>query len=275
MIVKKTVNFLWHDRMIVVEKITSTNNKITTTIHIKDSYCFSYINEIVPEALTRIAGWLSDLIVISVVESYFDTLCIARIKEGTIVFKDARKSKLVNLKTAVSHIVIRFDRCTFCACKIHKSFSLIGTNNVFVDTQGVKTEHINCPSDGEFIGWKMCGHCLVKLKIPASAQRTSGSSSKSRCSYAYVEEIYEIPSNPFLPIRRKETVESTMYPTKAVTYKRHKMVYADSFDDSKDMICTHGIHFYIDKREALSMIAPEPRIDAIIRRIENLEAESR
>ena len=40
----------------------------------------------------------------------------------------------------------------------------------------------------------------------------------------------------------------------AVTYKAGEMVYPDSFEDDRFIECTHGIHFFINKQEAIDYV---------------------
>lgn len=103
-----------------------------------------------------------------------------------------------------------------------------------------------CPSEGSFIGWKKVGFgYLVKLQIPASAKRSSATTNKCRCSKAKVLGIYYLNGNN----ADIESITTTTY-TKC-TYTVGKMVYPDSFDEDRWHECSHGIHFFIDKEDAI------------------------
>ena len=102
-----------------------------------------------------------------------------------------------------------------------------------------------CPSDGSFIGWKKVADCIVKLEIPEDARRCSGTSNKCRCDKAKVLEIMTIDDEQTLT-----EIENTAY-CPYITYKVGEMVYPDSFDENRWKECSHGIHFFINKQEAI------------------------
>ena len=104
---------------------------------------------------------------------------------------------------------------------------------------------ISCPSDGAFIGWKKVEGCLIKLQIPEDARRCSATRTKCRCDKALVLEITDLESNQ--PV---EQIENHLYHP-FVTYKVGEMVYPDSFDETRWHECSHGIHFFINKQEAI------------------------
>ena len=104
---------------------------------------------------------------------------------------------------------------------------------------------IACPTDGAFIGWKKVSFKLVKLEIPEDALRCSATSTKCRCSKAKVLAITEYDgSDPINAILNTNMVETW--------YKVGEMVYPDSFDEDRWNECSHGIHFFINKEEAIN-----------------------
>ena len=109
-----------------------------------------------------------------------------------------------------------------------------------------------CPSDGAFIGWKKVNisreynnqSFLIKLEIPEDALRSSAVTSKCRCSKAKVVEITNIKTG--------EAIDSiTNLNEKPCVYKVGEMVLPDSFDEDRWNECSHGIHFFINKQEAI------------------------
>ena len=103
-----------------------------------------------------------------------------------------------------------------------------------------------CPSDGAFIGWKKVGNKLVKLEIPEDARRCSATTQKCRCDKAKVLAITDLDgSNPI------NEILNTSQP-KALLYKVGEMVYPDSFDEDRWNECSHGIHFFINKQDAIN-----------------------
>ena len=102
----------------------------------------------------------------------------------------------------------------------------------------------SCPSDGAFIGWKKVKGKLIKLLIPEDAKRQSSTGWKCRCDKAKVLEITDLDgSNPISEITSTQYAECT--------YKVGEIVYPDSFDDNRWEECSHGIHFFANKQQAI------------------------
>lgn len=124
-----------------------------------------------------------------------------------------------------------------------------------------KCSHIRmaCPEEGSFIAWKKVAYsapygppyeygmgikyALVKLQIPAEAARSSAGSRKCRCEYADVLDIEDIGTG-----RKMNYVNNYEHP---ITYTRGKRAYPDSFDPDRWTECSHGIHFFMSKQDAL------------------------
>lgn len=112
-----------------------------------------------------------------------------------------------------------------------------------------------CPDTGSFIGWKKCYiipelkdyPVIVKLLIPNDAKRTSAFSSKCRCSKAKVLEIQDIEGNQL-------TVPVYSGYDKTFVYEVGKTVYPNRFDDNRWHECANGIHFFVNKQEAINYI---------------------
>ena len=86
---------------------------------------------------------------------------------------------------------------------------------------------------------------LVKLEIPEDARRCSAASQKCRCDKAKVLAITDIDGrNPI------ESIFNASY--SGVTYKVGEMVYPDSFDENRWIECPNGIHFFINKQDAIN-----------------------
>ena len=102
-----------------------------------------------------------------------------------------------------------------------------------------------CPSDGEFVAWKKVAWRLVKLKIPADARRCSATSRKCRCDKAMVVAITSLDE-------KEEFGDATSNTYAQLTYKVGEMVYPDSFDEDRWQECSNGIHFFINKQDAIN-----------------------
>ncbi len=105
---------------------------------------------------------------------------------------------------------------------------------------------LNCPSDGAFVGWKKVCNKLIKLEIPEDARRSSATTMKCRCDKAKVLEITDCNGNN--PINEIENDSQEHH----VTYKVGEMVYPDSFDENRWNECSNGIHFFINKQDAIN-----------------------
>ena len=102
-----------------------------------------------------------------------------------------------------------------------------------------------CPSEGSFTGWKKVNNeYLVKLQIPEDARRCSATTRKCRCDKAMVLDITSLDGT-------EHYNEVVNYNYKKTTYKVGEMVYPDSFDENRWCECSHGIHFFINKEDAI------------------------
>lgn len=101
--------------------------------------------------------------------------------------------------------------------------------------------------EGEFIAWKKLRNgFIVKLKILEDSKRSRATGKKCRCDKALVLEFQ-------YKDRRKadvQTYTSTAY--KDCTYTVGEVVYADSWDENRWNECSHGIHFFINRQDAVN-----------------------
>lgn len=103
-----------------------------------------------------------------------------------------------------------------------------------------------CPEEGAFYGYKKVSGYIVKLLIPKDAKRSSATSRKCRCSYAKVVSITLLDGSK---TEAKELVNTQHNPN--VTYKVGKYVYPDKFDENRWNECSNGIHFFLNRQEAV------------------------
>ena len=101
-----------------------------------------------------------------------------------------------------------------------------------------------CPEEGSFIGYKKANKCLIKLLILEDAKRSSSTTSKCRCDKAKVLEITDIKTG--------EKIEkiSSNYDSSFV-YRTGEIVYVNDFDENRWNECSAGIHFFINKQDAI------------------------
>ena len=140
-----------------------------------------------------------------------------------------------------------------------KGADLRGANLRDAITHGIKTDAetridwpMACPETGSFVGWKKAfGYAgsikrntmIVKLEIPEDAERSSATKNKCRASMARVLEIQNVDGT-------KADVTEIMTDLCWI-YKVGEIVYPDSWDDNRWNECSHGIHFFMTREEAV------------------------
>lgn len=143
--------------------------------------------------------------------------------------------------------------------------------------QGTKIPFIPmaCPDTGSFIGWKKCfigvnlpdyedywddlivkplshynERVIVKLLIPEDAKRSSGFSRKCRSDKAVVLEIQTIDGDPL----DDNIVAYSIYNPSFMYVKGETVVPKEPFCEDRFEECASGIHFYINREEAVNHI---------------------
>ena len=118
------------------------------------------------------------------------------------------------------------------------------------DVKHIPYIYMVCPEEGAFIGWKKAEisekQMIVKLSIPASAKRLSSTSRKCRCNKAKVLEIYNLDGTV---AEERECYSSY---DKNFIYEVRKTVKVDDFDEDRWKECTQGIHFFMNRQEAIN-----------------------
>ncbi len=133
---------------------------------------------------------------------------------------------------------------------IHADISHANLNDATISHTKINYP-MNIP-EGEFIGWKKIyrkqpnDYVIVKLKILADSKRSRATTDKCRCDKALVLG-FETPDGESL----KRTKQVTNYNYGKCTYKVGEIVYADEWDDNRWKECSHGIHFFLDRRCAV------------------------
>lgn len=111
------------------------------------------------------------------------------------------------------------------------------------------------PDEGDIIGWKKAyvddtmppKPVIVKLLIPADAQRSNGTGRKCRASTARVLDLQDKQGNSLPP----DTTAYSEYDTD-FTYKKGETVHVENFDTNRWNECAPGIHFFITRIEAVA-----------------------
>ena len=104
------------------------------------------------------------------------------------------------------------------------------------------------PEEGSFVAWKKCrDEIIAKLEIPVRSKRTCNfKNRKCRAEYVRTIALYGLKGKK-LKIKKAigQHDENTVYEVGKITR-------ADSFDDDLRVDCTHGIHFFVTKQEAIN-----------------------
>ena len=129
---------------------------------------------------------------------------------------------------------------------------LSGANLCDADLRGAKNVPyipMVCPEEGDFIGWKKAegnkDKVIVKLHIPFDAKRSSATTRKCRCSKAEVIAIYNLDGT-----EAGETTCHSDYDNSFI-YEVGKTVEVTNFNEDRWSECAKGIHFFINRQEAI------------------------
>ena len=108
---------------------------------------------------------------------------------------------------------------------------------------------IACPEIGSFIGYKkaVSGKIvkIIKLQICEDAKRSSATTKKCRCSKALVLAIENIDGSD----SGLQEISSTFDPF--FIYRIGEIAEVSDFDDNRWNECAHGIHFFMDRQDAV------------------------
>lgn len=199
------------------------------------------------------------------------------LSDSAVLYSRLANSDLcqANLKNTI------FSRCDLSYvdfCEADLSGVWLKTSNIsnadFQHAYNVPYIPIACPSDGSFIAWKkvvdqkQCQETymehesiidklssndayLIKLEIPEDAKRSSATTNKCRCDKAKVLKITHLKTG--------ETIEEVTTFNDCV-YKVGEMIYPDRFDDNRWNECSNGIHFFINKEEAIEYTYMHPSL---------------
>ena len=178
----------------------------------------------------------------------------------------------ININLEMADIIdCGFDSINFGDKDIFSS-NILNNGNTFTDCNNIPYIPMSCPSEGSFIGWKKIRfksakiECktlnidqtvyetvLVKLKIPASAKRSSALSRKCRCSKAKVIGIYNLDGTitKMKSVTNITRINDLINREQKTEYKVGEYVYPDSFDENRWNECSNGIHFFMDIHDAI------------------------
>ena len=111
--------------------------------------------------------------------------------------------------------------------------------------EGVPYIPMACPDTGAFIAWKKARGYIIKLLVPDDARRSSATSRKCRCSSAQVLRIETIDG------QWAEINEIASDFDCNFVYRVGETVSVPNFCEDRFSECAPGIHFFIDRQEAV------------------------
>ena len=127
---------------------------------------------------------------------------------------------------------------------------LRGANLKRADLGGAKLDWpLVCQEKGSFIGYKKCrNNLIVKLEIPEDAYRCSATSKKCRCSKAKVLSITNLDGS-----ESTNNVAVSEHDSSFV-YRIGETVEVTDFDQNRWNECSTGIHFFMNREDAVKYV---------------------
>ena len=126
--------------------------------------------------------------------------------------------------------------------------NLTGANLTRADLRGAKNVPfipMTCPDNGSFIAWKKADGHILKLEIPEDARRSSATGRKCRCDKALVLGIEQLDGTE----TSLKEIASNHDPN--FIYKVGELVEEPNFCVDRFQECAPGIHFFINRQEAV------------------------
>ena len=186
-------------------------------------------------------------------------LCGANLHDANLYDADLRYADLRGAD--LSHADL--SGAYLCGANLHDA-NLHDANLRYADLRGADLSGANhvqlsiaktsiLPDEGDIIGWKKAWtdgtmppkSVIVKLLIPADAQRSNATGRKCRASKARVLDLQDKQGNS-LP---SDTMAYSGHDTD-FTYKKGETIHVEDFDTNRWNECAPGIHFFITRIEA-------------------------
>ena len=120
---------------------------------------------------------------------------------------------------------------------------LIGAN--LIGAKNIPFIPYACPDTGSFIGYKKANGYIVELEILSDARRCSATGRKCRCDKAKVLSIQNMDGSV-----ADITEVASSYNCNFV-YKVGEIVEEPQFNEDRWNECSEGIHFFINRQEAV------------------------
>jgi hypothetical protein len=137
-----------------------------------------------------------------------------------------------------------------CGADLHRA-DLCGADLCGADLRGatnIPFIPMTCPDTGTFVAWKKANGYIVKLEIPEDARRSSATGRECRCDKAKVIEIQELDGSP------SELTEIASRYDRNFVYRVGEIAEEPKYDENRWKECAPGIHFFINRQEAVDYV---------------------
>ena len=200
-------------------------------------------NEKLKEILERHRKWLNDEDGGERANLYEANLYGANLREADLREADLREADLYGANLREANLY----GANLYGANLREA-NLYGTNLYganLCEAKNIPFIPLVCPERGSFTAFKKCGSYIIELLIPQDAKRCSATTRKCRASYAKVVAITNMDGS------QAEVDHVTNHAYEPIEYKIGEYVHPDSFDDDRWNECSHGIHFFINRQEAV------------------------
>lgn len=169
----------------------------------------------------------------------YANLCSANLSNADLRYVNLRRANLIHANLKGANLAYTNLKRANLAYTNLKSADLINAEHApFIP--------YSCPETGSFIGYKKASNYIVELEILADSRRCSATGRKCRCDKARVLSIQNIDKNE--PCNLKEVASDY---NKNFIYKVGEIVEEPNFNEDRWSECSPGIHFFINRQEAV------------------------
>ena len=166
-------------------------------------------------------------------------LSCADLRDANLCGADLRDANLCGADLSCANL-----RGANLSCANLRGANLCGAN--LRDAKNVPFIPYACPDFGAFIGYKKAHGLIVELEILSDSKRVSATGRKCRCDKAKVLSIQNIDGTPSILTSVESDRDSKFI------YKVGEIVAVDDFDEDRWNECSTGIHFFINRQEAVN-----------------------
>ncbi len=172
---------------------------------------------------------------------------------------DIRYSKIINTSFTNCNLLEGNFDCNFIntdlsTCDIKKC----NFNDSSLDNTTMPDYPMACPEKGSFIGYKKVYNIIndryqwfiLKLEIPEDARRNAATNNKCRCDKAKVLKIQNLDGSIAKGITKARSIYNNGF-----IYELGKIVEEPKFDECRWYEYTSGIHFFMNREEAVNYMA--------------------